>query len=99
GAPGTVAARPARRAPRARRHPAARRSQCPRTPPDHTAWRRSPRRSIVAARDMGKLSVLNPVGYPPQVQRRPPAPRLATLDGATVYLVDCRFAHPAALLG
>ena len=40
---------------------------------------------------MGKLSVLNPVGYPPRVQRRAPASRLATLDGATVYLVDCRF--------
>jgi hypothetical protein len=48
---------------------------------------------------MGKLSVLNPVGYPPKVQRRPPAPRLATLDGATVYLVDCRFDDSDVFLG
>jgi len=48
---------------------------------------------------MGKLSVLNPVGYPPTVQRRPPAPRLATLDGATVYLVDCRFDDSDVFLG
>jgi hypothetical protein len=48
---------------------------------------------------MGKLSVLNPVGYPPRVQRRAPASRLATLDGATVYLVDCRFDDSDVFLG
>jgi len=48
---------------------------------------------------MGKLSVLNPVGYPPRVQRRAPAPRLAILDGATVYLVDCRFDDSDVFLG
>jgi hypothetical protein len=40
---------------------------------------------------MSTLSVLNPVGFPPKVSRRTPAPRLDGLDGKTVYLVDCRF--------
>ena len=38
-----------------------------------------------------KISVLNPVGYPPKVAGKPLAPRLESLDGKTVYLVDCRF--------
>jgi hypothetical protein len=37
------------------------------------------------------LTVLNPMGYPPKVIHKPMAPRLETLDGKTVYLVDCRF--------
>ena len=31
------------------------------------------------------------MGFPPKVTRKPLAPRLDTLDGKTVYLVDCRF--------
>ena len=38
-----------------------------------------------------KITVLNPMGYPPTVTHKPLAPRLETLDGKTVYLVDCRF--------
>ena len=38
-----------------------------------------------------KITVLNPMGYPPKVVPKPLAPRLDTLDGKTVYLVDCRF--------
>src|ERR687885_1809482 len=38
-----------------------------------------------------KITVLNPMGYPPKVIHKPMAPRLETLDGKTVYLVDCRF--------
>ncbi|HSL51688.1 MAG TPA: hypothetical protein VK878_21660 [Candidatus Deferrimicrobiaceae bacterium] len=37
------------------------------------------------------LSVLNPVGFAPTITRKELAPRLPTLDGKTVYLVDCRF--------
>jgi hypothetical protein len=41
---------------------------------------------------MGDLiTVLNPEGFPPKVTRKELAPRLATLEGRTVYLVDCRF--------
>jgi hypothetical protein len=37
------------------------------------------------------ITVLNPVGFAPAVTRKPLAPRLGTLEGRTVYLVDCRF--------
>ena len=40
---------------------------------------------------MAQVTVLNPMGYPPKVTAKPMAPRLDTLDGKTVYLVDCRF--------
>ena len=46
-----------------------------------------------------KLTVLNPLGYPPKVTRKELAPRLATLDGKTVYLVDCRFDDSDVFLG
>ena len=38
-----------------------------------------------------KVTALNPVGYAPKITRKALAPRLDTLDGKTVYLVDCRF--------
>ena len=38
-----------------------------------------------------KITALNPVGYAPKVTRKALAPRLDTLAGKTVYLVDCRF--------
>jgi hypothetical protein len=40
---------------------------------------------------MEKLTVLNPLGYAPKVTRKELAARLSTLDGKTIYLVDCRF--------
>jgi hypothetical protein len=50
------------------------------------------------ARRETKITVLNPVGYPPRIDRKRPAPRLETLDGKTVYLVDCRFDDSIELL-
>ena len=38
-----------------------------------------------------RITVLNPMGFAPVVTRKELAPRLDTLDGKTVYLVDCRF--------
>jgi selT/selW/selH-like putative selenoprotein len=38
-----------------------------------------------------KMRVMNPMGYPPQIQPISMAPRLDTLDGKTIYLVDARF--------
>jgi hypothetical protein len=35
-----------------------------------------------------KLTVHDPRGYPPQVAGKPLAPRLQSLDGRTLYLVD-----------
>jgi hypothetical protein len=38
-----------------------------------------------------KIAVLSPVGYPAKVKAKALAPRLESLDGKTIYLVDCRF--------
>jgi hypothetical protein len=45
-----------------------------------------------------QITVLNPMGYPPRVAGKPLAPRLESLDGKTVYLVDCRFDDSDILL-
>ena len=45
-----------------------------------------------------KLTVLNPVGYPPEIKAKTPAPRLDSLDGKIIYLVDCRFDDSIELL-
>jgi hypothetical protein len=45
-----------------------------------------------------QLTVHNPVGYPPQVSRKQPAPRPTSLDGKTVYLGDSRFDDSIELL-
>jgi hypothetical protein len=37
------------------------------------------------------LTVLNPQGYPPRVTPKDMAPRLETLEGKKIFLVDCRF--------
>jgi hypothetical protein len=37
------------------------------------------------------ITVLDPRGYPPKVVGKRLAPRLSTLDGKTIYLVDCLF--------
>ena len=44
------------------------------------------------------VSVHNPLGYPPKVTRKTPAPRLESLDGRTIYLVDVRFDDSIELL-
>ncbi len=38
-----------------------------------------------------KITVMNPRGILPQIQRIPMAPRPATLDGKTIYVVDSRY--------
>src|SRR4051794_40726389 len=45
-----------------------------------------------------RLTVLNPMGSPPRVNPKPLAPRLDTLDGKTIFLVDCRFDDADLLL-
>lgn len=44
------------------------------------------------------LTVFNPMGFPPKVKGKTPAPRPDALDGKTVYLVDCRFDDSVELL-
>ena len=48
---------------------------------------------------MSKIKVFNPMGYPPQITQLGMAERPATLEGKTVYLVDCRFDDSDLLLG
>jgi hypothetical protein len=38
-----------------------------------------------------KITVLNPLGQPPAIARVPMAPRIANLDGKTIYIVDINF--------
>jgi hypothetical protein len=38
-----------------------------------------------------RITVLNPMGQPPPVALVPMAPRLDTLDGKTIYIVDIGF--------
>jgi hypothetical protein len=53
-----------------------------------------PQSSIV--RD--KVVALSPVGIPPQINAKALAPRLDTLDGKTIYLIDSRFDDSIELL-
>ena len=39
----------------------------------------------------GKVTVYNPMGTPPPIQMRAMAPRLDTIDGKTIYLVNTGF--------
>jgi hypothetical protein len=46
----------------------------------------------------GKITGVNPKGTPPPIQLIPMAPRLDSLDGKTVYLVDTGFHGSDVLL-
>lgn len=41
----------------------------------------------------GQITVMNPRGIMPAIQRIPMAERLSTLDGKTIYIVDTKFAN------
>jgi hypothetical protein len=43
-------------------------------------------------------TVLTPIGFPAKVQGKAMAPRLESLDGKTIFLVDCRFDDSGLLL-
>lgn len=45
-----------------------------------------------------KLTVHDPRGYPPKVTGKRLAPRLQSLDGKVVYLVDCLFDNSEAFM-
>ena len=45
-----------------------------------------------------KLTVHDPRGYPPNVTGKQLAPRLASLEGKTVFLVDCLFDNSAVFM-
>ncbi len=44
-----------------------------------------------AAPAVQKITVLNPLGTPPPIKLRNMAPRLSTLEGKTIYIVDDGF--------
>lgn len=46
----------------------------------------------------GLITVHDPRGYPPKVTGKRLAPRLQSLDGKLVYLVDCLFDNSAAFI-
>ncbi len=46
----------------------------------------------------GLITVHDPRGYPPKVTGKRLAPRLQSLDGKIVYLVDCLFDNSAAFI-
>ena len=56
------------------------------------------RNGSTQAVDSARLTVLNPMGYPPRVTPKDMAPRLDTLEGKRVFLVDCRFDDSDLLL-
>jgi hypothetical protein len=43
------------------------------------------------AADTAKIAVLNPRGIQPPIRLIPMAPRLDTLDGKTIYIVDTKY--------
>lgn len=45
-----------------------------------------------------KISVYDPRGFPPKVEGKRLAPRLESLDGRRVYLVDCLFDNSAVFI-
>jgi hypothetical protein len=52
----------------------------------------------VLDRSAERITVLSPIGYPPTITKKTAAPRLESLDGKTIYLVDCRFDDSIELL-
>jgi len=46
-----------------------------------------------------RLTVHDPCGYPPKVTGKRLAPRLQSLDGKVVYLVDCLFDNSEVFMG
>jgi hypothetical protein len=52
----------------------------------------------VQAKSEEKVTVLNPLGNPPPIKLKEMAPRLDTLDGKTIYIVDDGFVGGANLL-
>jgi len=54
--------------------------------------------SVTQAAGEPEFTVLNPQGIPPATQLVPMAPRLATLEGKTVYFVDDGFVNGDVLL-
>lgn len=55
-------------------------------------------KAALAASSVQRIETLNPKGTPPPIELLPMAPRLGSLDGKTVYLVDTGFEGGGFLL-
>jgi hypothetical protein len=62
------------------------------------AQERATPKATGSALSAGKITAVNPKGTPPPIQLIPMAPRLDTLNGKTVYLVDTGFHGSDVLL-
>jgi len=62
------------------------------------AQQKSAKRAAAPDAGHAKITAVNPKGTPPPIQLIPMAPRLDTLDGKTVYLVDTGFHGSDVLL-
>jgi hypothetical protein len=58
----------------------------------------APAKKAAPVASAGKITVLNPLGTPPPIKLKAMAPRLDTLDGKTIYIVDDGFVGGANLL-
>ena len=54
--------------------------------------------TTVSQAQESKVTVLNPLGQPPAIERVPMAPRINDLDGKTIYIVDIGFSATHQLL-
>ncbi len=54
--------------------------------------------TIVSLAQEPKITVLNPLGQPPAIERVPMAPRISDLKGKTIYIVDIGFSATQQLL-
>jgi hypothetical protein len=54
--------------------------------------------TIVSPAQEPKITVLNPLGQPPAIERVPMAPRISDLKGKTIYIVDIGFSATQQLL-
>jgi hypothetical protein len=50
-----------------------------------------PALSGISLAQESKITVLNPLGQPPAITRVPMAPRIDSLEGKTIYIVDIGF--------
>lgn len=54
--------------------------------------------SVPPVAEVGRINALNPMGFPPRIEQLGMAPRPATLEGKSVYLVDVHFVDGDKLL-
>jgi hypothetical protein len=54
--------------------------------------------TIVSLAQEPRITVFNPLGQPPAIERVPMAPRISDLKGKTIYIVDIGFSATHQLL-